>query len=268
MATSRTSPGDTSTAGRSRASRRSTWPGRQGGVVRRRHRSQLRQCRRFDRDQAFTCAVGEGPRQPPDGRLPEAGRARSIAAATSGDSMTSRSSASRNGPRGWTSALLRRGDNAIEIRTRERLRLGDWYHVAVTYDGSGKAAGLTTVRERRAARPRGCSAIRFAVRSRLTRRCDLAARRSVSRSSVRWTTCACTAAHCRRSRSRSSRSTIRSRVILSGVIGKPSKEEAERDARLFPHLRGAGSRCGRPTPNSRRCVCAKRISSRSSPPPW
>ena len=30
----------------------------------------------------------------------------------------------------------------IEIRTRERLRLGDWYHVALTYDGSGKASGL------------------------------------------------------------------------------------------------------------------------------
>jgi hypothetical protein len=33
-------------------------------------------------------------------------------------------------------------DDAIEIRTRERLTLGDWYHVALTYDGSGKAAGL------------------------------------------------------------------------------------------------------------------------------
>jgi hypothetical protein len=32
--------------------------------------------------------------------------------------------------------------NAIQIRTRERLRLGDWYHVALTYDGSSKAAGL------------------------------------------------------------------------------------------------------------------------------
>jgi Protein of unknown function (DUF1553)/Protein of unknown function (DUF1549)/Concanavalin A-like lectin/glucanases superfamily/Planctomycete cytochrome C len=30
----------------------------------------------------------------------------------------------------------------IRIRTRERLRLGVWYHVALTYDGSGKAAGL------------------------------------------------------------------------------------------------------------------------------
>jgi hypothetical protein len=32
--------------------------------------------------------------------------------------------------------------SAIQIRTRERLRLGDWHHVALTYDGSGKAAGL------------------------------------------------------------------------------------------------------------------------------
>ena len=28
------------------------------------------------------------------------------------------------------------------LRTRDRLTLGDWYHVALTYDGSGKAAGL------------------------------------------------------------------------------------------------------------------------------
>jgi hypothetical protein len=33
-------------------------------------------------------------------------------------------------------------DHAVEIRTRERLRLGDWYHVALIYDGSGKASGL------------------------------------------------------------------------------------------------------------------------------
>ena len=32
--------------------------------------------------------------------------------------------------------------NAIRIRTRERLRLGDWYHMALTYDGSGKASGV------------------------------------------------------------------------------------------------------------------------------
>jgi hypothetical protein len=33
-------------------------------------------------------------------------------------------------------------EDAIRIRTRERLKHNDWYHVALTYDGSGKAAGL------------------------------------------------------------------------------------------------------------------------------
>jgi hypothetical protein len=32
--------------------------------------------------------------------------------------------------------------SAIQIRTRERLTFGDWYHVTMAYDGSGKAAGL------------------------------------------------------------------------------------------------------------------------------
>ncbi len=32
--------------------------------------------------------------------------------------------------------------SAIRLRTRERLTLGDWYHVTMSYDGSGKAAGL------------------------------------------------------------------------------------------------------------------------------
>ena len=33
--------------------------------------------------------------------------------------------------------------NAIQIRSRERLKLGEWNHVVMTYDGSGKAGGLT-----------------------------------------------------------------------------------------------------------------------------
>jgi hypothetical protein len=33
--------------------------------------------------------------------------------------------------------------DAIALRTRERLRLGDWHHVVFTSDGSGRAAGLT-----------------------------------------------------------------------------------------------------------------------------
>jgi hypothetical protein len=33
-------------------------------------------------------------------------------------------------------------DSAIQIRTRKLLTLGTWNHVAITYDGSGKAAGV------------------------------------------------------------------------------------------------------------------------------
>jgi hypothetical protein len=33
-------------------------------------------------------------------------------------------------------------DDAIQIRTTTRLNLGNWYHLALNYDGSGKAAGL------------------------------------------------------------------------------------------------------------------------------
>ncbi len=33
-------------------------------------------------------------------------------------------------------------DGALQIRTRERLRLGDWHHVTLTYDGSSRASGL------------------------------------------------------------------------------------------------------------------------------
>ncbi|HXW04994.1 MAG TPA: DUF1553 domain-containing protein [Vicinamibacterales bacterium] len=32
---------------------------------------------------------------------------------------------------------------ALRIRTRERINMGDWHHVALTYDGSGRAKGLT-----------------------------------------------------------------------------------------------------------------------------
>ncbi len=32
--------------------------------------------------------------------------------------------------------------NAIQIRTRERIKLGEWHHMALTYDGSSKARGL------------------------------------------------------------------------------------------------------------------------------
>ena len=41
-----------------------------------------------------------------------------------------------------TVALASDAASTIQIRTRDRLRLGDWYHVTLTYDGSGKAGGL------------------------------------------------------------------------------------------------------------------------------
>ena len=34
------------------------------------------------------------------------------------------------------------GESSIQVRTRDRLNASDWYHVTLTYDGSGKAAGL------------------------------------------------------------------------------------------------------------------------------
>jgi hypothetical protein len=45
----------------------------------------------------------------------------------------------------WAARLnvaLESGTGAIRLRTRDRLTLGEWYHVALTYDGSGKASGL------------------------------------------------------------------------------------------------------------------------------
>jgi len=33
-------------------------------------------------------------------------------------------------------------DNAVQVRTREPLILGEWHHVAIDYDGSGSAAGI------------------------------------------------------------------------------------------------------------------------------
>jgi hypothetical protein len=33
--------------------------------------------------------------------------------------------------------------NAIQVRTRERIKLGEWSHVVMSYDGSGKARGLS-----------------------------------------------------------------------------------------------------------------------------
>ncbi len=40
------------------------------------------------------------------------------------------------------SLIHRWPDDAIRVRSRERLPIGEWHHLAVLYDGSGRAAGL------------------------------------------------------------------------------------------------------------------------------
>ena len=97
----------------------------------------------FDRSDPFSLAVWlRGTRQPADGRVPETGRTQSargyewvlddiVLAGIQRWAARLTITLASDGPGG-----------AIQIRTRERIRLGDWYHVALTYDGSGKAAGL------------------------------------------------------------------------------------------------------------------------------
>jgi hypothetical protein len=38
--------------------------------------------------------------------------------------------------------IHRRPDDALRVRSRERVPIGDWHHLALLHDGSGKAAGL------------------------------------------------------------------------------------------------------------------------------
>ena len=70
-----------------------------------------------------------------------------------GGPVMTRSGAVMNGPRGYELILRPDGtlttglhhvapDNSIEIETAAPLKVGTWYHVTVTYDGSSRAAGL------------------------------------------------------------------------------------------------------------------------------
>jgi hypothetical protein len=116
--------------------------------------------------------------------------------------------------------------SAIQIRTRGRLKLGDWHHVGLTYDGSGKAAGLTlyvngvpidtaVVRDALAGPIGNSAALRIGSRTlgrpfvgqiddlRLYSRA--LAPKQVEELALHYTV----------------------RVILSGVTGKPSKSETE-----------------------------------------
>ena len=142
-------------------------------------------------------------------------------------------------------------DDAIEIRTRERLTLGDWYHVALTYDGSGKAAGLALY-------VNGARLDVEVVRDTLSRAdCDRraaarrqqGAREAVHRSDRRP---AAVQPRADAAADRGARdpppdarhSLRRDRQAVEGRGGQ--------DARLFPHLCGAGCAADDVSPNSRR----------------
>ncbi len=45
-----------------------------------------------------------------------------------------------------TIAIASSDSSAIRVRTRDPLQFGEWHHVTMTYDGSGKAAGVTLFR--------------------------------------------------------------------------------------------------------------------------
>ena len=144
-AASRISPAVFSTAARSPAIRHST-SGRSGG--RRRStatpRSASASAGAFDRSDPFSLAVWlQAARQPADVGLPEARRREAPPRVSSGGWTTSQLFDIQRWAGRLTITLTSDAPaNAIQIRTRERLKFGEWNHVVMSYDGSGKAAGL------------------------------------------------------------------------------------------------------------------------------
>ncbi len=88
----------------------------------------------FEKDQPFTCAVWL--------KAPAADTSAAIAARMD----------DTNGYRGWDFWMQRRqlgmhivnkwSDNALKVVGKSQIKANEWVHVAVTYDGSGKAAGV------------------------------------------------------------------------------------------------------------------------------
>ena len=155
----------------------------------------------------------------------------------------------------------------LHIRTRERLTLGDWYHLGLTYDGKGKAAGLRlylngraldveVVRDALAGSmrsdaplPVGSKPLGSPFRGQLDdfRIYD----RTLAPGEVEQL-----ALH------------YRARAILSGVTGKRSRDEAAVPARLLPDVRRAGRRCARRSPKRGSCAPSARNCRRPFPPRW
>ena len=105
----------------------------------------------FDRTDRFSARrLAETARQSADQRLPEAGRSRHRRGYDWRFDDIQLIGIQRWAARLTVTLASDAPAERDQLRTRERLTLGDWYHVALTYDGSGKAAGLRAVRQRRA----------------------------------------------------------------------------------------------------------------------
>ena len=117
--------------------------------------------------------------------------------------------------------------DAIEIRTRERLNQSDWYHVAMVYDGSGKASGLQVYLNGRLL---NVEILKNAVAGPIRSEAPLRIRPPFGGQldDLRFYTRALT-------REQVEQLAIHypSRVVLSGVTGKPTKEETLRMREYF-----------------------------------
>jgi Protein of unknown function (DUF1553)/Protein of unknown function (DUF1549)/Concanavalin A-like lectin/glucanases superfamily/Planctomycete cytochrome C len=121
---------------------------------------------------------------------------------------------------------------AIQVRTRERLRLGSWYHVALTYDGSGKASGLRLYID---GLPAGVDVLKDTLRGSIATEGELRLGGpspdkpfNGQIDDLRFYSCTLTPEQVQQIALFEP-----SRVILSGVTGKRTKEQAQRLREYF-----------------------------------
>ena len=124
-----------------------------------------------------------------------------------------------------TVTLTADATHAIQVRTRTRMNFGEWHHVAMTYDGSGKAAGLKLYVD-------GELAPTEVVRDTLTGSIRTGAPLTVGSKSLgqpfagRIDDLRLYARELPAAEVEQLARHYRTRVLLAGITGKPSKEEA------------------------------------------
>ncbi len=187
----------------------------------------------FERDEAFSLAVWLKGR----GNLPMAGFQKLESADRRRGYEWRFDDVALVGIQRWAARLSVRiasdsPGSAIEIRSRERLRLGDWYHVALTYDGSGKAAGVAMYLN---GEPLGIEVVRDALGGSIKTDAPLRiGSKSLGKPFVGQIDdlrLYGRALDPQQVQDLAIHHPVR--VILSGVIGKPSKDEADRVREYF-----------------------------------